>query len=716
MNFSYLSRSIRGAFLLLVLVLAFSSGANGARLAVIYLDEATDLPSPDLLKGSLLPGGQVLILMEDGGPDLPGALILGEASEPPQRIWISREPLDDEVRVQEGIRVILDTGRATVFTCETDTAHRLIGRGVFLASLDLRPLSRALGPHFGWGFHRVLAESRPLAERLDLVDDLVDAVNPESIRETVRFLNYDHTRGDYRTRFPPRSEVAADIVPYLVDMLESHISPTGGEVRLQPFDVELEGSYEGGDTTFYNVIAEVPGRRTSASYIICGHYDAIASRTAGWSDSTWKTDPAPGADDNATGVAAVMECARILSTVELDVGLKFVAFSGEELGLLGSKVYAPGVASDSIIGVFNFDMIGYVNPVDSVPRVDLAYDWRSGWLAQELVAVAETLGIETEVETVDMSGYGPYSDHNQFWLVGIPATMLIEDLVEDGGVKGRPINPYYHTLGDTLGHINEDLVADNVRMVVGLLARFAELPEDTLPDILLTEVSIEWRWDGRGVRPMVAGKELTARIRALNRGAAMEEPLPYTLRIKRTGSTGGTAYEDTELLFLAKGATTDLEISWDTPLQDYGEVTYEFSLLPVESGVESDLEDNVTTASLEVMSPGFVIADVHVYPNPASRASEAWLAFDIYNPEGDFRGEMTVEIYDLLGVRLGGVTLVRSYVGTPDLEIGRNTVALSSILEGRDALSPGVYVCLLELRLIGEGGVVTGKTTFAVAR
>ena len=85
------------------------------------------------------------------------------------------------------------------------------------------------------------------------------------------------------------------------------------------------------------MVGELPGTDPRAGYyVVCGHYDATAVRTANWN---WRTDPAPGADDNATGAALVLEAARVLSTQRFPWSIRFIAFSGEELGLLGSQAY-----------------------------------------------------------------------------------------------------------------------------------------------------------------------------------------------------------------------------------------------------------------------------------------------------------------------------------------------------------------------------------------
>jgi hypothetical protein len=105
-----------------------------------------------------------------------------------------------------------------------------------------------------------------------------------------------------------------------------------------------------------NVIAVKPGSGPGARvFVLCAHYD---SRMQDLSDSTAR---APGADDNASGVAAMLEIARVLAGVELRDTIHFAAFSGEEQGLWGSTEYAAQLAAagTSVFRLINLDMIGF---------------------------------------------------------------------------------------------------------------------------------------------------------------------------------------------------------------------------------------------------------------------------------------------------------------------------------------------------------------------
>ena len=118
--------------------------------------------------------------------------------------------------------------------------------------------------------------------------------------------------------------------------------------------------------TSHNVVAVKPGTGPAPRLVVlCAHYD---SRMESLADATSR---APGADDNASGVAAVLEVARVLAGVDLTDTVHFVAFSGEEQGLWGSTEYAAQLAAagTTVHRLVNLDMVG-VPPADGSVTVE----------------------------------------------------------------------------------------------------------------------------------------------------------------------------------------------------------------------------------------------------------------------------------------------------------------------------------------------------------
>ncbi len=211
-----------------------------------------------------------------------------------------------------------------------------------------------------------------------------------------------------------------------------------------------------------NVIAELPGRVSADGVlIICGHYDSYCGD---W----WEVRPAvaPGADDNASGTAAVMEAARILSMEPLDFTVRFIAFTGEEQWMEGSLVYADSVRSrgERIIAVLNLDMIAYA---DKMPEdLEVYANPASDWLAARFVAVSEAYGLIKANRWIDPTAP---SDQSSFWDRGYPAVLAIED---------QPYNPYfnphYHTTSDTVDTLNFEFYTQATKASLATLAELAQ--------------------------------------------------------------------------------------------------------------------------------------------------------------------------------------------------------------------------------------------------
>ncbi len=200
------------------------------------------------------------------------------------------------------------------------------------------------------------------------------------------------------------------------------------------------------DFTFYgnqyqsaNVSGEIPGTSPDPGIVlITGHLDAITY--------TSPYEFAPGADDNASGCATVLEAARIMSQYQFPNTVRFVCFGAEELGLIGSEYYAGNAfnAGDPIVAVMNLDMILYGPEENRVLFVP--YNTISENIAVMFQEAASTHVPELELDVTYSPGT-TYSDHASFWQQGYPALLGIEAAVDD--------NPYYHQDTDILSNYDQ---------------------------------------------------------------------------------------------------------------------------------------------------------------------------------------------------------------------------------------------------------------------
>ena len=226
------------------------------------------------------------------------------------------------------------------------------------------------------------------------------------------------------------------------------------------------------DDTF-NVVARLVGDDPALPIVVVGaHYDSIASATEGWDEAT---DPAPGADDDASGVAALLEVARVLAAHPGGTRrtVAFVAFSAEEYGLLGSRYHVASLRElrEEVELMLSLDPIGY-DPGGS-SAVWVVHDERWPEPADRSEALAAAQGGRLTVTTIDadLIGGDARSDHFPFWEAGHPALHI----------ASFPQPPTYHTVGDDLDVVDPAFHFEVTALVTALVAETAELlepPED----------------------------------------------------------------------------------------------------------------------------------------------------------------------------------------------------------------------------------------------
>jgi hypothetical protein len=214
-----------------------------------------------------------------------------------------------------------------------------------------------------------------------------------------------------------------------------------------------------GYTDMRNVVAIQNGQDTSGYYLIGAHCDSY-SNVAGSGGS------APGADDNASGTAAVLETARILSQHQFKYPIRYLAFGAEEFGMIGSNSYASTAyyAGDSIYGMINFDMIAF-NPNEFTEVYCIASTSPVDYQLVNTMANNNTtynIGIDTVNKIFD-SSITP-SDHSPFWRKGYPAMLAIEHY--------WPTNPYYHKTTDTLITLNSQEITKITQLSLSTIAEF----------------------------------------------------------------------------------------------------------------------------------------------------------------------------------------------------------------------------------------------------
>lgn len=185
---------------------------------------------------------------------------------------------------------------------------------------------------------------------VDDIREVIGEVSPDSMMVTVeRMVAFD-------TRFMGSDSNAA-----AVSWLAGRLQGMGYDVERDSFDVDVNRRVLGrtfvlSDLRQVNLIARRRGNVSPDRRIVLGaHYDSI-SLDRDQDDQGF----APGADDNATGVAAILELARVLRDVRAGMTIEFVLFGAEELGLIGSDAYASRAreADEEIVLMMGLDVLG----------------------------------------------------------------------------------------------------------------------------------------------------------------------------------------------------------------------------------------------------------------------------------------------------------------------------------------------------------------------
>lgn len=210
-----------------------------------------------------------------------------------------------------------------------------------------------------------------------------------------------------------------------------------------------QARYQDYSSTGRNVLGWKTGTKfPDKKYIICAHYDDMPS-----------SGMAPGADDNASGVVAVMEAARILASFDSEYTIEFAIWDEEEIGLVGSEAFADSatINGDQIMGVLNFDMIAWDSNNDYI--LTLGTNDISQALTNEYQDVMKLYTPEFTWTYTNIEA----SDHASFWHNNYPAILVIEEYPGD-------FNAYYHTTDDNFGNVNITYFTRMVQAAVAGLA------------------------------------------------------------------------------------------------------------------------------------------------------------------------------------------------------------------------------------------------------
>ena len=253
---------------------------------------------------------------------------------------------------------------------------------------------------------------------------LMNQVSIDSLTATIEHLSSYHTR-----RYD--SQMIYEVQDWLFDIYQSIglDSVFKHDFKLENFDIT---------ETADNIIGIQWGTKYPNEFVVCGaHYDSYNG-----DGSDPDTIYAPGADDNATGCAGILETAKILSRCTFDRSILYCAWSAEECGLIGSYAFAKDCADQrlDIVGYFNMDMNGYLEEGSDI-HVHLMYVDQDSTFADFFYSISHTYYPEMLIR----QNWLPWgdSDYSSFNRNGYPALHPFEDV--------HASSPYIHSRSDVMG-------------------------------------------------------------------------------------------------------------------------------------------------------------------------------------------------------------------------------------------------------------------------
>jgi len=280
-----------------------------------------------------------------------------------------------------------------------------------------------------------------------------------NLKRTVNFLSKE---------VGPRGYLQVEALNKTADYIRSEFGKYGYTVLDQPYEVEGH--------TYKNIFVEIKGEKPPEKVLVIGaHYDTVMGT--------------PGADDNASGVAGLLELARLLSDRAFDKTVQFVAFTLEEppffrSGLMGSQVYAKSLKQKGIDveGMICLEMIGYFtdeagSQLYPLPFFRWMYPAKGNFIILvsnirsknflKSVKNAFKKGTDLPVESLSAFPLVPgidFSDHRSFWKFKYDAVMVTDTAFYR--------NPQYHGIGDIPGILDYERMA---KVVLGLKSSVEEL-------------------------------------------------------------------------------------------------------------------------------------------------------------------------------------------------------------------------------------------------
>ena len=222
----------------------------------------------------------------------------------------------------------------------------------------------------------------------------------------------------------------------------------------------------------HNVVAtkEATQKSTNQLVLVGAHHDSV--------------EGAPGANDDASGTATVLELARVFANAPTDTDIRFVTFGAEENGLLGSWEFVERMTDEDYyrtVGMFQMDMVG---SKDAGPLIMYTNDGEKNIVTDLGASAGARLAKTGEATPYGMEGR---SDHVPFAEIGLPAALFIH----------APVEPWYHSPQDTLDKISLDKLKEVSNIVGAAVYQVARPDTPALGNAKVAPKEVDYNFEER---------------------------------------------------------------------------------------------------------------------------------------------------------------------------------------------------------------------------
>ena len=384
-----------------------------------------------------------------------------------------------------------------------------------------------------------------------------------SMRDDVTVLASDSLQG--RFTGTAYEKMAAD---YLSKRFKNiGLEPKGTNEYFQEFnfknktnphgDVKFVNEKEDGTITATNVVGYI-NNNAENTIVIGAHFDHLGMGAEGSLYRGNEPQIHNGADDNASGVAVLLNIADELTSKNPNNNYLFIAFSGEEIGLLGSNYYVknPTIDLKKVTYMINMDMVGRLNEERAIAVYGVG---TSPVFSQTLFANNKDFKI-TEKE----SGVGP-SDHTSFYLADMPVLHFFTGQHDD-----------YHRPGDDTDKLNYKGMEDITQYILAIITDLNDSPKLTfaktkneseeVPEFKVTlGVVPDYLYDGKGMRIDGVSEEKPAKLAGMTKGDIVIKVGEFEITDMMSYMKTLSEFEKgskTTVVILRDGEEVELEVTW----------------------------------------------------------------------------------------------------------------------------------------------------------